>query len=281
MKKRRFVMLAVAAAISATIPTAAQTVPVGTPGYAAPIFDDTFGNCLPFGCHDVTRYQQIFSASLFPVLDDPYSFGQIRFFYSSFDSRLGGRPLQPANFTLRLYTTALTPYDLTTGWPGAVTNSPTYDLTDHLSGPQSTPFLNSSFPDTIFRGETLDFVSASPFSYDPAAGNLLLDIAVSYTDDPLADYPTLPNYFDADSTAYADEAFLPGSIGRAWMSNSNVASFGPGTGGDLRGLVTEFGPAGPQTVVPEPSTIGLLATGLIGIAGVARRRRRKGLADDC
>jgi len=44
-------------------------------------------------------------------------------------------------------------------------------------------------------------------------------------------------------------------------------------------MTTEFAFGPSQTVVPEPATIGLLATGLIGIAGVARRRRKQSIED--
>jgi len=34
-------------------------------------------------------------------------------------------------------------------------------------------------------------------------------------------------------------------------------------------------PAGPSTTVPEPSTVALMTAGLLGVAGAARRRRRR------
>jgi hypothetical protein len=47
----------------------------------------------------------------------------------------------------------------------------------------------------------------------------------------------------------------------------------PGSSLDLSGFAVRFGPA--PTVVPEPSTLALVGTGLLAVGGAARRRTRR------
>ena len=91
----------------------------------------------------------------------------------------------------------------------------------------------------------------TPFSFDSAEGNLLLDIIVSGLGPASGD----PAFFE----------FMYPSQGLS----SRYHDFG--TGFDNMGLVTEFN----NTVMPEPTTVLLFGTGLVGIAGFSRREFKK------
>lgn len=83
------------------------------------------------------------------------------------------------------------------------------------------------------------------------------------------------------STFYTGTGPTRGSDFVDQSSTANCFEFLPngGTGG-MDYLVESFttirdGGGTPQSVVPEPATMTMLATGLVGIAGAQRRRRRK------
>ena len=96
-------------------------------------------------------------------------------------------------------------------------------------------------------------ITGTPFNYDPANGNLLLDI-------------TSPNN-NAEARGFIDADGLDGIF-----AVSRVVSFDcpdDGCVGLNRGPVTQFR----GSPVPEPGTVTLVGIGLCG-AAVARRRRR-------
>jgi hypothetical protein len=149
----------------------------------------------------------------------------------------GGPTLSNAVYTIFLSTTS-----------AAVDGLNTVNL-DANRGPNNTLFgtfaLGGAAPATLV-------FSGTPFLYDPSAGNLLIDMRIS------------------GQTSEGNAAFRSNN-GDAGGVYSRVYNFGSGTSGF--GLQTEFFTT-PVTAVPEPATLALVATGLVAVGLVRRRKQR-------
>jgi hypothetical protein len=99
---------------------------------------------------------------------------------------------------------------------------------------------------------------ANSFTYDPANGDLLLEIIASGQD--LVANGSGNGYVDADSTGWV--IYRNYCIGARDCVNGSVDNIGP--------LVTTFSTG--QTSVPEPGTLAMLGSGILGVAGLLRRR---------
>jgi PEP-CTERM motif len=82
-------------------------------------------------------------------------------------------------------------------------------------------------------------------------------------------YLTLSSTFPFTTIGYQDSAYFPGPAALVTFTG------GPGfSGGTIVASYTVFTPP-PPTGVPEPSSFGLIATGLVGAAGLLRKKFRQ------
>jgi hypothetical protein len=191
-------------------------------------------NCFPFSCksedptYTGTRYQQVYASAAFA---GPLSITDLTFF-----REIDG-VLSTGSFDIYLSTTSapvdgLNPTDLDANL-GATTS---------LFG--SYTIGGAAPPELTFVG--------TPYSYDPTAGNLLVDFRVT-------------------SMVFAPRLSAAYWVGRAGPSGGNYSrahDFGTQTAG--WGLDTRFGGV---TAVPEPGALALLGGGLLVLGLIARRLR--------
>lgn len=209
----------------------------------------TTGNCYPFLCNDSGTdmgdsidLQAAYSHTAF---SGPITITNLEFYYASQFG--GGSQMIDGVYGIYLGTSA-NPYNALS--PNQAANrSGDWTLVD-------------SFHSNHNVGAECDFNPvctlnlATPFTYNPANGDLLLEIRVF-------DQANIPN---GSGNGYAEADDTGALIGRAYCltawdcTNATV---------DGVGLVTTFSTS---TTVPEPGTLAMFGSGIVGLAGVLRRK---------
>jgi len=206
------------------------------------------GNCDPFGCpgfFGLSTYQQVYLRSAFPtaIQIDGLTFYDGQVFNSG----------QPAGgtYTLGFSYTSFAPGDLSLANPA---NNMTSASQTFFSGtlPALTPEGSGAFL----------VVQGTPFSYNPADGNLLLTVTVSGATN------TGPVLFLNQAQCGPK---TPCPAGTSVVSSN--AYFGTVNGGnDSGGLVTGFDYS--SATIPEPGSLLLVMAG-VGLIGYQMRRRKR------
>jgi hypothetical protein len=214
------------------LPAMAGTIVVGQPA------DAYTGNCFPFGCAYSGEYQQVYTHSLF---SGPIKITGLEFFNTAYNS--GATAMNSGTWDISLSTTSADWNTLSSTYASNIGTGNTLVFSGNLSQPWTF-------------GDTLNIAFSSPFNYNPASGNLLMDVNVSGASAPGGNL-----YFDTNGYNYGGFNGNT-SLGRVYYGSVNSGY----------GLVTGFTTATSTTATPEPASLLLFASGLATLGGFLKRK---------